>query len=765
MDLPRAVRPLLPRARRLAPALVLLALLAAAPALRGSDGDKDGPAWPFGPLARPAVPRVHNDGWARNPIDVFVLAKLEAEGLRPSPPADRVTLLRRVTFDLTGLAPTPAERDAFLADRSPDAYERLVDRLLGSPRFGERWAQHWLDLVRYAETEGFKSDRLRPDAYRYRDYVIRAFNDDLPYDRFLRQQLAGDELEPDNPDALVATGFYRLHPEESTASNYRLARQDILDDITDVFGATFLGVTVGCARCHDHKFDPITQQDYYRLQAFFAPLLQRDDLPLASAEEQARYARQLAAWGEATRHIRAELDALIGPVLKQMFDESVPVFDPETQKALRTPEGRRTALQRQLALLASKQIVRKYRRAPRRLKPEQRARYDALQKELARFDALKPAPLPTAMAATDAGPEPPATYLLATGNYQRPRAEERPGFPEFLDGRPPAIRPPAGRPGSTGRRSALARWLCRPDHPLTARVLLNRVWQHYLGQGIVATPNDLGTMGAPPTHPELLDYLAAELVRGGWRLKRLHRLIVTSATYRQASRPESNPGAALAVKADPDNKLLWHARVRRREAESLRDVLLQASGRLNLRMYGPSAQPELPAPVTENYYAWDPDERPADRNRRSVYVFARRNLALPLLAAFDLPDRNSSCPARAATITAPQALAMLNSSFTLRQARHTAGTLLAKHPRDLRGLVREAYRVLFSREPSADELSAAEEFLARQARLIPSGDRTPPAQKAVMPEPMPADVEPKVAAAVVDFCHALLNAAEFLYVE
>jgi hypothetical protein len=716
--------------------------------------------WPFGPLSRPDVPQVKRQDWVRNPVDAFVLAKLEEAGLRPNPAADKLTLLRRVTFDLTGLAPTPAEREAFLADEAPDAYERVVDRLLNSPHFGERWAQHWLDVVRFAETEGYKLDKLRPEAYRYRDYVIRAFNDDLPYDRFLRQQLAGDELEPNNPDALVATGFYRLPPEESNGSNYRMARQEYFDDITDVLGSTFLGLTIECARCHDHKFDPILQKDYYRLQSFFAPLVHRDDLSLAPASARLRYERQLAAWNEATKGVRAEIELMLEPRRKQIFEEMIVVFDSDTQQALRLAPEHRTALQEQLAVLASKQIIRRYAKAYLRLTPEQRKHYNDLQKELARFDSLKPEPLPMAMAATDAGPEAPATFRLAVGNYLKPKDEVQPGFPQFLESRPPQIKPPDGRPESTGRRSALAEWLCRPDHPLTGRVIANRLWQHYLGEGIVATPNDFGAMGEPPSHPELLDYLASELVRNGWHLKAVHRLIVTSATYRQSSRLELNALAAKAIKADPDNKLLWHGRVKRREGEALRDALLQASGRLNPRMYGPSAHPELPKALEDSRYSWDPDEKVEDRNRRSVYVFARRNLAFPLFAAFDIPDRVNSCPVRPNTTTAPQALVMLNGRLPLAEARGIAGRLLAEHPNDLRGLVRAAYQTAFGREPGADELAEAEQFLDRQAKLAgasPSAD--------ALPKPPPPGVEPARAAAVVDFCHALVNTAEFLYVE
>ena len=697
-----------------------------------------------------------------NPLDAFVLAPLEKAGLRPNPPADKLTLLRRVTFDLTGLLPTPAEREAFLADKAPDAYERLVDRLLRSPHFGERWAQHWLDVVRFAETEGFKLDRLRPEAYRYRDYVIRACNNDLPYDRFLSQQLAGDELEPDNPDALIATGFYRLHPEESNGSNYRLVRQDILDDVTDVFGSSFLGLTVGCARCHDHKFDPISQRDYYRLQAFFTPLMQRDDLTLASTEERGRYQRRLAKWEEATRALRARCEALLVAPRKEIFAELVVTFDIETQHALTASADKRTPLQHQLAALAGKQIDRRYLRAYRRLSKEQRAIYDDLQKKIAAFDAIKPEPLPVAMGVADIDREPPATHRLGTGNYRKPRERVQPGFPECCC-LPSAVRPPLpAKPDKEQRRADLAQWLCRPDHPLTSRVIVNRLWQHHLGVGIVATPNDFGVMGDKPTHPELLDYLATELVRQGWKLKALHRLIVTSATYRQASSPGRNPTMAKAGQVDPENKLLWHARIKRREAEAIRDAVLQVSGQLNPRMHGPSNCPELPAVVAENGYSWDADERLVDRNRRSIYVLAKRNFAYPLFAAFDQPDRVNSCPTRATTITAPQALAMLNGEFTLTQARHLSGVLLAAHGRDARSLIRAAYRRVFSREADRDEIALAEKFLERQARVIASkGDPGREAQ----PEPKPQGLDAPFAAAVVDFCHALLNSAEFLDVE
>jgi hypothetical protein len=734
--------------------LPLLAATLAAGAARGQ-----GHRWPFTQPRRLPVPAVQDQAWVRNPVDTFVLARLDRAGLRPNPPADRATLLRRVTFDLTGLAPTPQEMTAFLADPSPNAYEKVVDRLLASPHFGERWAQHWLDVVRYADTDGFKLDHVRPDAYRYRDYVVRAFNADMPYDRFVRQQIAGDELEPDNPDALTAAGFFRLPGEDLTASDFRLARQNLLDDVTDTFGLAFLGLTMGCARCHDHKFDPISQADYYRLQAFFTPLV-HCQAPLASREVIAAHVRQEAAWRQATEAIRAQIDALLEPARREIFEEVVAVFDADTQAALRTAAEHRTPMQRQLAMLAGKQVERRYARAYRRLSPAQRTCYEQLQHQLAAFDSLAPPPLPRADSVTDTGPDAPPTFRLAGGNFLRPHEQVFPSFPHCLTDGHAEVRPYRSAAG-TGRRSALARWLCQAENPMTARVIANRLWKHHLGQGIVGTPNDFGAMGESPSHPELLDFLAAELIQRGWSLKALHRLIVTSATYRQSSAPERNPTQNLAAKADPTGRLLWHARVKRRDAESIRDVALQSAGRLSGRLYGPPAQPELPAALMESRYAWDPDVHPEDRNRRSIYVLARRNLTYPLFGAFDAPDRHLSCPARAATITAPQALVMLNSEFTLTQARYAAGRLLAAHPGDVRGLVRAAYRTLFGRDPEPDEVQDARGFLDRQARRIASGGA--PAREA-LPE-TPPRVEAARAAAVVDFCHALLNSAEFLYVE
>jgi hypothetical protein len=724
--------------------------------------------WPFHPPRRPAVPAVADPGfhgatWIVNPIDAFILRSLSDQGLRPNPLADKLTLLRRLTLDLTGLAPTPDEQRAFLADDRPEAYERLVDRLLDSPHYGERWAQHWLDVVRYAETDGFKEDAFRPNAHKYRDYVIRAFNEDLPYDQFIRQQLAGDELEPDNPEALVATGLNRLYPDEYNAANVRQRRQEIHDDLTEATSLTFLGLTMGCAACHDHKFDPISQVDYYRLQAFFAPLLPRDDLAMATSREKRRYAIELAAWEEATRATRDEIQRLLAPKRDAAMQDALQKFEPDIRQAMATPVEKRSAMQHQLCTQVMKFVTPKLQEVPEKgLKGADKERYEHLEQQLDQFAHLKPAPLPTVMAATDAAAEAPATFRLALGDYRKPLEEVRPGFPAFLGQSEPDV-VVSGRGQSSGRRTALALWLTRPDHPLVSRVMVNRLWQHHFGRGIVATPNDFGAMGEAPSHPELLDWLTVEFIESGWQLKAMHRLMVMSATYRQAAAVDpDNSGHALALERDPTNRLLWHSSRRRLEGEAIRDIMLQLASQLNGRMFGPSARPELPSGIAGKA-AWKADSRLEDRNRRSIYVIAKRNLRYPLLDIFDLPDMHNSCPQRTTTTTAPQALALLNSDFTLALAQQWSGRLLAEYPTELRSLIRTAMTQSFGRPPSAEQMRLAGEFLARQtASMATAGDAS---AGDVLPTPLPEGSNLAEAAAIVDFCHALLNSNEFLYVD
>jgi hypothetical protein len=719
--------------------------------------------WPFYPPTRPAVPEAQNKAWVRNPIDAFIVHALEAKGLSPNGEAEKLTLLRRVTFDLTGLPPTPEEQAAFVANTSVDAYEKVVDRLLASPRYGERWAQHWLDVVRYAETDGFKEDAHRPNAYKYRDYVIRSFNADLPYDRFIRQQLAGDELEPDNPEAIVATGYCRLYPDEYNAADVRQRRQEILDDVTDATGLVFLGLTMGCAQCHNHKFDSILQTDYYRLQAFFTPMLPHNDLPEATPSERAEHAKRQAAWEKATAGVRAEIESLVAPQRKKALDTALEKFDAEAVKAVRTPPDKRTAAQQQIAFQVAKYTTQMEDAAVGKITGEAKKRLDELEAKLAKFDSLKPPSLPLAMAITDAAGPPPQTFRLTGGSLKHPAEAVEPGFPSFLGAAQPEIAPPPTAPHSTGRRAALAEWLTRKDHPLTARIMVNRLWQDHFGQGIVATPNDFGAAGEPPTHPELLDWLAVEFMDSGWSLKAMHRLMVTSATYRQSALvdPKSEMHAKAAA-ADPSNKLLWHARRQRLTGESLRDAVLQVAGDLNLRMYGPSAHPELPDGIGN--HAWKPDANPEDRNRRSIYVLAKRNLRLPLLEAFDLPDMHNSCPRRSSTTTAPQALLMLNSDFALGEARRWAGRLLkaSDTSSDDRSLISTAYVQAYGRQPTAGELDMCVKFISDQAGAVGDGAKT---EKKTMPDPLPKAAASAHCAAIVDFCHAILNSNEFMYVD
>jgi hypothetical protein len=723
--------------------------------------------WPFSIPVKPALPDTADGEWSKNPIDRFVWARLQSVGLKPSPYADKVSLLRRVTYDLTGLPPKPYEVAAFLSDDSPDAYARVVDRLLASPRFGERWAQHWLDLVRYAETEGFKADNLREHAFRYRDYVIDSFNADRPFDEFIRQQLAGDELEPDNPTALIATGFLRLYPDEDNAANLFQRRQEILDDVTDTTSLVFLGITMGCAQCHDHKFDDIPQTDYYRLQAFFVSMAPRDDQYVATSSDAAQHAAERTRWEQATADVRREIANLFEPLRDKMVEFNLEKYEPAIVACYRKPSAERTPFEEQIARMVEWRMERQLEEdtAAMKLSKNDQQKYQALKKQLAKHDSLKPAPLPMAMSVCDVGRDAPPTHLLDGGNWKRPLQLLEPGFPAILVAR--THQEPAAtvsrRESTTGRRSQLAQWLTSRDHPLTARVIVNRLWQHHFGRGIVATPNDFGIQGERPTHPDLLDWLAVELMDNGWSLKHVHRLMVTSATYRMTSTIDlADPNTRRAVEADHDNKLLWRANRRRLEGEAIRDAMLQVSGELNLKMHGPSARPKLPAEVSKRY-AWEPDEDPDAWNRRSVYILAKRNMRFPLFEAFDQPDLHQSCARRAVTVTAPQSLAMLNSELTLDLARRWAERLLAKHADSPRELIQSAFQSAFSREPTEQEVDAANLFLQEQSQLI--SNETDGDTSQIEESPGNAFTSHLTPEPVADFCHGLFNSNEFITVD
>jgi len=606
--------------------------------------------WAFQPrknVTPPDFPDAAARAWIKTPVDAFILAGLRKAGLRPAASADRATLIRRITFDLIGLPPTPEEIDAFVADKSPSAWEKVVDRLLASPAYGEQWGRHWLDVVRFAESDGYEYDMHRPDAWRYRDYVVRSFNDDKPYDAFVKEQLAGDEMDAKNTEYLVASGFNRLGPLRKNAGNQDVAssHNEVLTEMTNIVGAAFLGVTAGCARCHDHKFDPIRQSDYYRLQAHFAQT-QPSDLVLASKQEQ-------DAW-------KAQAD----PVQQEM-----------------------RRLQAQL------------RRAPDAEKAK-------IELQLEALDDKMPAPLASIYSVTDEPRKAPPIKVLFHGDYLNPVAT--------VGVRPLGVLLPDGAPEAaldTGKpRLKLAEWIADPANPLTARVMVNRIWQDHFGRGIVATPNDFGRMGARPSHPELLDWLAARFIDGGWRAKPLHRMILLSSAYRQAG---TSPIEKAAAEKDADNALLWKFSHRRLDAEEIRDAMLAIAGRLNRKLGGPSFMPPIDPDLVlmlKRPQYWVPTRDKSEYDRRTIYMIYKRNLRLPFSEVFDAPDTLLSCARREQSTHAPQALELLNGKTSNELAAHFAGRLL--QVQTARERVDTAWRLTAGRAPNADERARALKFLS-----------------------------------------------------
>jgi hypothetical protein len=728
--------------------------------------------WAFRPPVRPPVPTVHQVDWVRNPVDAFILARLEAAGIRPSPPADRVALLRRVFDDLIGLPPTPEEQAAFLADDLPDAYERLVDRLLASRHYGERWAQHWLDVVRYGESNGYEADAERPHAWKYRDYVIRSLNDDKPYTKFLTEQLAGDELAAGRPaaeaaDLWVATGMHRCGPVHMVGGNTdpeELRQEQLIEMVTGV-GAAVLGLTVQCARCHDHKFDPISQADYYRLQAFFAPA-KYAEIDLATETEREAVKKRTAELQAKTAPLQKKVADLEAPYRARLREEKLAKLEAKYRDALAVPADKRTPEQKKLAGETGVLLKITWDEVVGALTPDDRAKRAAWRAEIHALEQERPAPAAQAWAIKAEGQPP--THLLKRGDLKKKGPVVPPAFPRVLAVATGADSPPSDKPPT---RTDLANWLTRPDHPLTARVMVNRLWQHHFGRGLVATPNDFGHNGTAPTHPELLDWLAVEFVEHGWSLKHLHRLMVTSATYRQASRgrqpPEAHPENPPEThpETDPDNKLLWRMNRRRLDAESIRDAQLTVAGNLNRAVGGPMVRVPLEPEVYELIFSedepdhlWSVTPDPAQHTRRSIYLFAKRNVRLPLLEAFDRPDLLTPCAARPVSTFAPQALILMNGPFAREQSQVFAARLARETDGDVNRVVERAYRLAFARPPRDAERQLAREFLAEQTERLRA--RLPVSVPAQWPERL----DPALGAALADYCLALFNSNEFVYV-
>ncbi len=694
----------------------------------GQITDEDRQWWSFKPLQTKdfGVQMAAGDG-VRNPIDAFVQKKLMENQLQPSPEATPTELIRRLYFDLTGLPPSPAEVTQFLADcaaesqsgkrktengKSPSAYERLVDRLLASPRYGERWAQHWLDLVRYAESEGYRQDAYRPNVWPYRDYVISSFNDDKPYAQFVREQLAGDEIAPDDTSVTVATGFLRHTIYEYNQRDAETQWQNILNEVTDVTADVFLGMSVQCAHCHDHKFDPILQKDYYRLQAFFGNITWPENKLLASAEQQREYAAKMAAYREAAKEPLAVIDDIIEPRIAKAEKSAIEKFPDEVQVMFAKAPSARTPWEEQVVQLALRQMdYERVRYKPEKLKEPMLSQLAEAKEQLKLFDTLKPEPLLPAFVIGETG------TVGATTKFKTRKLGEvqvQPGFLTILDPTDAKIPEPSGNATTTGRRTVLANWLTNPDNPVTWRVIVNRVWQYHFGKGIAGNASDFGHLGEKPTHPELLDWLTGEFLRNGGRFKPLQKMIVMSATYRQSATiaaskaaPSSQPLAISQLTTDPENRLLWRFPPRRLDAEQARDAVLAASGELLTRMGGEGEAGTKPV--------------------RSIYTKKIRNSVDDFLSSLDMPAGFQSIPERQSTTTATQSLLLINGEWPLDRARVMANSLLTGKPKNDAELVRLAYQRTFARAPSADELGAATGFLkAQRAQLLRDAPPPPP---------------------------------------
>jgi mono/diheme cytochrome c family protein len=672
--------------------------------------------WAFRPLERPAIPTAAGD---KKPIDAFINAELDRRGLPAPKPAEKLALLRRATYDVTGLPPSEQDVRDFLADESPQAWERVVDRLLASPHYGEQWARHWLDLVRFAETNSFERDGSKPHAWRYRDYVIRSFNDDKPYDRFILEQLAGDELPEPSSDDLIATGYYRLGIWDDEPADREQARYDWLDDIVSTTGQTFLGLTIGCARCHDHKIDPLPQRDYYSLLAFFHAITPMGDRhmnatfierPIATNGMSDEEARQRA---EDLDRRRQEARRELSAVEKRIKEQGDHTLDELAKNDLAALKSRLKALDEEHAGIAKALVVSEF------------------------------------------GEEPAPTHVFYRGN---PHAERTPGnrvepaFPAVLRAPPPDIPPPAADAKTTGRRTALAKWIAAPENPLTARVMANRIWQHHFGRGIVRSPNNFGFAADPPTHPELLDWLAAELVANGWRLKPLHKLILLSDAYKASSAPHNE-----ALTCDPLNDAFWRFDMRRLMAEEIRDSIHVASGAFNPKMFGPGVYPQIPKEVMAGQSkpgdGWGTSP-PEEQARRTIYAHVKRSLITPIVADFDAADTDTSCPVRFVTTQPTQALGMMNGEFL-----HTQARVFADRVR------REALVANTQPGASADDDTAAIVRRALEIALVRPARDDEVARGVALVDTLESQDGVGPSRAVELFCLMVLNLNEFIYLD
>jgi len=706
--------------------------------------EEDRKHWAWQPVVRPALPSVRNEAWGRTPIDRFILSRLEARDWSPAPAAKASELLRRMHLDLNGLPPSLAEQDELERDPSAGHFDRIADELLQQPAYGERWARHWLDLVRYAETNGYERDGEKPFVWRYRDYVIDSLNRDKPYDRFVLEQLAGDELPDADSETVIATGFYRLGPWDDEPADPAQDLHDQRDDMIITISQVFLGLTLGCARCHDHKFDALTMHDYYRLSAIVAPLQRpvqgRSDLaaPAGSIEQLARLRdrdRQIAELSQSR-------EALLQPARQSLLESGRSGLPDEVVTAFLKPAAERSPAQQkqvdQHRGALDVNAIAALDDAGRKQLTDWGSHIEQLRTDIpdlpqGYFLVEKPAVVP-------------ASFLLLRGRASNPGPPVQPGLPTVLAARQPDF---AAGDHSTQRRLTLARWIAHPDNPLTARVIVNRVWQHHFGEGLVRTPSDFGVAGLSPTHPELLDWLAHWFVHDAkWSLKELHRLIVRSNTWRM-----NRTGNAPYAGADPENLNLWRFPYRRLEVEAIRDSMLAVAGRLNRNMSGPGVYLQIPEEALEGHAdkasIWKPFDE-AEGSRRTVYAFVKRSLVVPMLEVLDLCDTTRSTDKRNVTSIPPQALTMLNGDFVNQQAAHLADRVRREAGTEPAQQMEHLWRLALCRRPTDAERSAMVNFMNQETVAIASADAS--LSRAVAQQK-----------ALTQACRIVLNLNEFVY--
>ncbi|MBK7928736.1 MAG: PSD1 domain-containing protein [Bryobacterales bacterium] len=688
--------------------------------------EKERAFWSFRKPVRPQVPK---NGEA-NPIDAFLRAGWQEKQLTPSKAAERRTLIRRVYLDVLGLPPTPQQVNAFLNDASPKAWENLVDTLLASPHYGERWARHWLDLVRYADSGGFEYDRDYKQIWRYRDWVVKAFNTNLPYDRFLKLQLAGDEYEPANAEAVVATGFLRLGPENNIKTEQ--TRMDELDDIVSTTSLSFLGMTLGCARCHNHKFDPIPQKDYYRIQSVFYSTRPRE-FPLVSTTEVERYKAEMKRVDGLVKPLAQRKEAIEKPYREQIFAERVAKLPEYMQLAWKTPADKRTEGQRLNARQIERTLQIEEKEILERMSAADRAEHKKLTAEVEALRKKRPEEYETAMVIGEEGREALPSYFLHRGSPGSKGSEMKPGVLTVAAEAEPVFPAPPENATTSHRRRGFADWVASPHNPLTARVMVNRIWQHHFGDGIVATPSNFGKTGMRPSNQPLLDWLATEFVASGWDMKHMHRLMLTSKAYRMASDDiDSN------LKTDPRNRALWRMPRQRLEAEALRDAMFAVAGTLDLSHGGPAVLPYIDPALFQgsSKRTWN-GKAEEDRTtwRRSLYVFNKRSIRYPLFESFDQPDMITSCARRNTSTTAPQALLLMNNAMVRMQAAAFAERLRKEAGDDRSAQIKRAFELALMRPPSPGEMDHASSFLTKGGEL-----------------------------ALAEFCQTLFNTNEFAFI-